>query len=1457
MGAGNKTRRAWPVLVAALLLAVPASLLIAPPSALVAQDVSDVTNAEDAGVLTAHCSSIMMPSEMRDMALGDLNGDGTTDVVAANTSALLICLGQGNGSLGQVAKTLTRTGMGDIRSVAVGDLDGDGKDDIAATYTDAAGDNPKVTIFYQKVDFSTALDIGIYPDPQKVVVGRFNGSSYNDLAVACRGDPGEGVDASIYVVRWPFTKAWDAVQISVPEVADLTLLAAGYDGPDGRLDLVAGQVGGGEVLVLTQPATFTGTWSKRTVEIGGSLSGMQMVNYTGSGVRDLVVINGGEDRVEVRVNTGLGIPAPATSLVTSVGGASVMSLGRITGGDVPEMVLVSGDGICRVHSEGTVEHRFPLGDGTVEVQVLDRGSSVTGIYVLSSGGAGGSPALQFYPYAEGVIGNADGNVLVEGERLSHVVAGNLSFDAVAAVVDDTDEVVISDVSGHVLGHLPAQAGPCDLVISDLDGDGTGDLAVLNGEAGTVSVYRGGAGLLSKSAPDATITLGLSLPASLASGSIGAVGKSVLVVGGSGGLVVIYDALSSAVLESINGTAGSRTDVAMGRLTAGQASGGIAALNVNTGHIDLYYVKGSPTVGDCYADAPSAWLNMVGRSPTTIAVGDLNGDGRDDVAAGSGQGQVRTFLNSGLGFYSDTPATATLLASGAVGPVGSADLNDDGKDDLAVGYSTIAQVSVYLSTGPSFTHELDLAAGGAAGSIFAGDVDGDRREDVMACSDGGAVSFWLQNDLPPTAAMWLSPSPVEGVAMRFDGSNSSDSVSDRGSMSYYWSFGDGGTSTNVSGGHVYASDGAYDGYLEVTDRAGATARSDFHVNVSDAGPSAAIYLSSDTVHEGGLIGFYDSTSSSDAIATYRWDFGDGSPTVSTRDAEHRYLVKGTFNVTLTVWDVDGDQAGTNIAVTVLDLAPTASFTSSRYTLSEGEGALFSDTSYAYDGIASWSWDLGDGRVLHDQNVTASYERPGTYALALTIQDTEGLTSTYGRNITVVNTDPGAGDLVAGEGGVSFPMDGDITFRVTAWPTFLPITRYSWDLDYDPAEGFHESPGMSVNQTSWSYQVPGEYIICVRIYDASSYAERTLTVAVSDVPPTAVMVHQTAGTSNVTFDGSGSRDSLTDLPLLLYRWNFGDGSGWTGWSTESGVEHLYGTEGVYTATLEVEDQWGDVDSVTETVIIDASAPTIDLDNATVQTGAYAGEEVVVRVTITDVSTIGRVMLYYEMGDENGTLAMSRIAGTDTYVATIPPLKHTGTLSYHVEAEDTGGHVSESTVISVGVMERPSDMWLYLLAVVAVVSVVLLLLYFRITGMVVDEVFLIFRDGNLIAHQTRRLKPGMDDQIMGSMLVAIQDFVRDSFKEEASTGLNRMDFGERKVLVEKGENIYLAVVLHGKREGRVPQRMREAIAHTEEVFSATLADWDGDMEGVRGIGEEAGRLLRGSVLDLGPGGKKGSQS
>jgi ribosomal protein L32 len=102
-------------------------------------------------------------------------------------------------------------------------------------------------------------------------------------------------------------------------------------------------------------------------------------------------------------------------------------------------------------------------------------------------------------------------------------------------------------------------------------------------------------------------------------------------------------------------------------------------------------------------------------------------------------------------------------------------------------------------------------------------------------------------------------------------------------------------------------------------------------------------------------------------------------------------------------------------------------------------------------------------------------------------------------------------------------------------------------------------------------------------------------------------------------------------------------------------------------------------------------------------------------------------------------------------------------------------------------------------------------------------------------------MDDEILSSMLVAIQDFVKDSFKDESSTHLQRLDFGEKKILVERGDSFYLAVVLNSQRAGNVPHRMQAVIEDIHQEYGEAMREWDGDLEKVRGVKDQTDKLFK----------------
>ena len=175
-----------------------------------------------------------------------------------------------------------------------------------------------------------------------------------------------------------------------------------------------------------------------------------------------------------------------------------------------------------------------------------------------------------------------------------------------------------------------------------------------------------------------------------------------------------------------------------------------------------------------------------------------------------------------------------------------------------------------------------------------------------------------------------------------------------------------------------------------------------------------------------------------------------------------------------------------------------------------------------------------------------------------------------------------------------------------------------------------------------------------------------------------------------------------------------------------------------------------------------------------------------------------------------------------------------------------VSETFNVTVGAVGAPKETFsakriLPMLATIAAVigAAAVWALYRQRT--VIDEVFLVYRDGTLIAHATRRLKPEYDEDIMAGMLTAIQDFVKDSFKDEAEWTLNKLEFGESSILITHGKYSYLAVVYKGRAGERLRKKMDEALSEFEEKYAEVLENWDGVLDRFRGAREIIEKMLR----------------
>jgi hypothetical protein len=142
----------------------------------------------------------------------------------------------------------------------------------------------------------------------------------------------------------------------------------------------------------------------------------------------------------------------------------------------------------------------------------------------------------------------------------------------------------------------------------------------------------------------------------------------------------------------------------------------------------YYAGEGPTYGTNY-----------------VAVGDLNADGRPDLAIADGSG-FSVYANNGDGTFG-TKRDYGLAVGDAVA---IADLNGDGSGDLVTDDGVNVRVVLNRGGGTFEVVQQASTAQTDASDIFVGDLTGDGKPDVVATS-GDSIDVLLNN-----GAGWLRP-----------------------------------------------------------------------------------------------------------------------------------------------------------------------------------------------------------------------------------------------------------------------------------------------------------------------------------------------------------------------------------------------------------------------------------------------------------------------------------------------------------------------------------------------------------------------------------------------------------------------------------------------------------------------------------------------------------------------------
>ncbi|MFZ5916947.1 MAG: PKD domain-containing protein [Chloroflexota bacterium] len=372
---------------------------------------------------------------------------------------------------------------------------------------------------------------------------------------------------------------------------------------------------------------------------------------------------------------------------------------------------------------------------------------------------------------------------------------------------------------------------------------------------------------------------------------------------------------------------------------------------------------------------------------------------------------------------------------------------------------------------------------AIGLFTAGNPDGLYPDTVRATANdgGGPVSSTATvtvNNVAPTANAGGPYSGNEGSVVTFSGAGS-DGNGDP--LTYEWDLDYDGSNFTVdyvgaTTATLFVDDVSRQVAFRVTDDDDAATVDVTDLTVHNVLPAVNAGNDKDTA-EGTTVFFNGSFTDPGSLDphTVEWDFGDGSAGTGSLSTSHVYTDNGTFIVTLTVTDDDGQSSDT-LTANVDNVAPTV-LAGNDQSADEGDTVFFNGafTDPGAGDTHTIEWDFGDGDTAAGSVSTSHvFTAADSFTVRLTVRDDDGGESSDTLIVTVTNVPPTAniGAPPTQTAGVDVLLDASGSTEPGQ-----NIVSYDWDLDND---GQYDDASGVTAVANWT--AADDYTVGLRVTDA---------------------------------------------------------------------------------------------------------------------------------------------------------------------------------------------------------------------------------------------------------------------------------------------------------------------------------------------------------------------------------------
>lgn len=653
------------------------------------------------------------------VATGQLNADGFADIVVANggNGGVSVFLNQGNGTF--APKVDYATGVvgalnyDESDGLRVADVNGDGKLDIATT--NKSDGTISLLLGQGNGTFPNKVDIQAPVEPVSLAIADLNGDAIVDMAVTTKNSA--AYEFRVSVLLGLGGGAFGAATLYHVVDHAFTSLTTGDINGDGRLDLVTNKYSDRLYVLLNQG---NGTFANAVGYDSLGTARLITANVNGDAFADVVAATNGRDSIVVSLGQANGTLMAGREYVTDNHAYSLVAVDLDKDGD-KDVVTANLDSLSVRSNSGTgtfgtvvnadpkisapgwgIVSRDFNNDGILDLASVLPNFSTDSTITVSLGQTGGTftagTPQSFAQAFSSVDGyaledlNGDGRPdLLYCDSLAQACytrfyQGNGTFGA-ATTID------IHDFISNSFG----MRGP---MVGDVDGNGTRDLVVsrcftgsdvswpLRAYVATLVWLNPGNGVFNSPITQYHYNQGV---------PTGADNGCPTVAGDFNGDGKLDLALSSARLT------GTRILLSSGN---GNFTFGGLLPESNYQHVADLSGDGTPDLlGRALMDGLTyAWFNigggmfatagMIPDVPTDVAIGDLNGDFKNDLVFATGGNRFGVKLNQGNAVFG--PRQEYLAGAGPTG-VAMGDWNADGRLDLAVQNYSSASVTLHFNT----------------------------------------------------------------------------------------------------------------------------------------------------------------------------------------------------------------------------------------------------------------------------------------------------------------------------------------------------------------------------------------------------------------------------------------------------------------------------------------------------------------------------------------------------------------------------------------------------------------------------------------------------------------------------------------------------------------------------------------------------------------------------------------